>query len=241
MADTAFGKAKTDETVFTKAEADLKPPTSKDASAKVSGAAPADPKQAEQMKKPIAWLHGRTRALGEGQARSTGSSRARLRIWQPEAMGEAQSPQPVATPAVETLEAELARIAALGLDEVRTLWREMTQRNAPKALSRDLLARMIAHRVQEQRLGKLGREMRKLLDRLVRGPGEPVRHLKVGTVMVREHQGTLHEVMVVPGGFSWQDKTYRASAQRASVRVTLPLAGTPALRLLRCSQATRST
>jgi hypothetical protein len=26
--------------------------------------------------------------------------------------------------------------------------------------------------------------------------------------MVREHQGTLHEVMVVPGGFCWQDKTY---------------------------------
>ena len=50
--------------------------------------------------------------------------------------------------------------------------------------------------------------MRKLLDRLAQGGAEPLRHLKVGTVMVREHQGTLHEVMVVPGGFSWQDKTY---------------------------------
>jgi hypothetical protein len=72
-------------------------------------------------------------------------------------MGEAQSRQPVTTPAAQTLEAELDRIAALGLDEVRALWREMTQQNAPKALSRDLLARMIAYRVQEQRLGKLGR------------------------------------------------------------------------------------
>ena len=35
-----------------------------------------------------------------------------------------------------------------------------------------------------------------------------MRHLKVGTVIVREHQATLHEVMVVPGGFSWRDKTY---------------------------------
>jgi Protein of unknown function (DUF2924) len=35
-----------------------------------------------------------------------------------------------------------------------------------------------------------------------------VRHLKVGTVMVREHQGATHEVMVVPGGFSWKEKTY---------------------------------
>ena len=111
-------------------------------------------------------------------------------------MGGAQLGQPVATPAAQTLEAELNRTAALGLDEMRALWREMTQRNAPKALSRDLLARMIAYRVQEQRLGKLGRETRKLLDRLAKGGAEPVRHLKVGTVMVREHQGTLHEVMV---------------------------------------------
>jgi hypothetical protein len=72
-------------------------------------------------------------------------------------MGEAPSQQPVATSAAQMLEAELDRIAALGLDEVRALWREMTQQNAPKALSRHLLARMIAYRVQEQRLGKLGR------------------------------------------------------------------------------------
>jgi hypothetical protein len=124
------------------------------------------------------------------------------------AMSEAQSRQPVATLAVDTVEAELARIAALSLDEVRTLWREMTQQNAPKALSRDLLARMLAYRVQEQRLGKLTRETRKLLDRLAKGAAERVRHLKIGSVIVREHQGTLHEVVVVPGGFSWQDKTY---------------------------------
>ena len=35
-----------------------------------------------------------------------------------------------------------------------------------------------------------------------------MRHLKVGTVMVREHLGEMHQVMVVPGGFSWKEKTY---------------------------------
>jgi hypothetical protein len=68
-------------------------------------------------------------------------------------MGEGRSRLPVATPAAQTLEAELDRIAALDLDEVRARWRKMTRRNAPKALSRDLLARMIAYRVQEQRFG----------------------------------------------------------------------------------------
>jgi Protein of unknown function (DUF2924) len=123
-------------------------------------------------------------------------------------MNIAQSRRRAATPAAETLEAELDRIAALGLDELRALWLKMTGQGAPRALSRDLLARMIAHRIQEQRLGKLSREIRQRLDGLARGGGEPVRHLKVGTVMVREHQGATHEVIVVPGGFSWKDKTY---------------------------------
>ena len=71
-ADTAFGKAKTDEAVFTKAQADLKTPTSKDASANknLSGAAPMTNVEGEKIagapngmlnemadqKKPIAWL-----------------------------------------------------------------------------------------------------------------------------------------------------------------------------------------
>jgi hypothetical protein len=123
-------------------------------------------------------------------------------------MNKAQSRRQAATPAAETLEAELDRIAALGLDDVRSLWLKMMGRVAPRALSRDLIARMIAHHVQEQRLGRLGRELRRRLDGLARGGAEPVRHLKVGTVMVREHQGEMHEVMVVPGGFSWKEKTY---------------------------------
>jgi hypothetical protein len=57
-ADTALGKARTDNTIFTKAEADLKPPASIDAPASksVSAAAPADNKPADQMKTPVAWL-----------------------------------------------------------------------------------------------------------------------------------------------------------------------------------------
>ena len=116
--------------------------------------------------------------------------------------------QPAATPAAESLETELARIRGLGVDQLRPLWRSMTRQSAPSVLSRDLLARMIVYRIQEQRLGKLGRETRKLLDRLARDKPEPVRHLKIGTVVMREYKGVLHEVMVVPGGFSWQEKTY---------------------------------
>jgi hypothetical protein len=118
-----------------------------------------------------------------------------------------RSNRPTGTPSAESTEAELARIRELSLDELRACWREMTRQSAPKVLSRDLLARMIAYRIQEKAFGGLSRETRKLLDRLAKGE-EPVRRLKVGTVIVREYQGTLHEVMVVPDGFTWREKTY---------------------------------
>jgi hypothetical protein len=95
-------------------------------------------------------------------------------------MSVAQSRRRAATPVAETLEAELEGIATLGLDELRVLWLKMVGQGAPKALSRALLARMIAYRIQEMRLGKLSREMRQRLDGLARGGGEPIRHLKVG-------------------------------------------------------------
>jgi hypothetical protein len=38
--------------------------------------------------------------------------------------------------------------------------------------------------------------------------GAPARRVKVGSVIVREHQGTVHEVMVVPDGFMWRGETY---------------------------------
>jgi hypothetical protein len=38
--------------------------------------------------------------------------------------------------------------------------------------------------------------------------------------MVREHQGTLHEVMMVPGGFCWQQKTYPGLSTIAMHRKT---------------------
>jgi hypothetical protein len=58
--------------------------------------------------------------------------------------------RPTEVASADDLEAELARIEALSLNELRARWRWMTERNAPKFLSRDLLGRIIAHDIQEQ-------------------------------------------------------------------------------------------
>jgi hypothetical protein len=43
--------------------------------------------------------------------------------------------------------------------------------------------------------------------------------VKAGSVIVREYQGKLHEVMVVPDGFLWQGQVY-ASLSAIALRIT---------------------
>jgi hypothetical protein len=128
--------------------------------------------------------------------------------------------QPAATPAAPSLDAELNRIAAMNKDELRTFWRQTKGQQAPDALSRDLLARALTYWRQEERLGGLSPTLRRQLAALAGKPGsEPVRHVKPGSIIVREYQGTIHEVMVVPDGFCWQGQIY-ASLSTIARKIT---------------------
>jgi hypothetical protein len=113
--------------------------------------------------------------------------------------------QPAKKPAAIDLEAELARIAAMNINELRSLWREREGKQAPKGFSKDLIARALAYSIQEEQLGGLSPELKKLL---ANPDAEPPRRIKAGSVIVREYAGARHEVFVVEGGFSWQGRTY---------------------------------
>ena len=106
------------------------------------------------------------------------------------------------------IEAEIARIRSLPLDALRRRWRVMFGRTPPAALSKDLLGRMIARRLQEQAFGSLDRESLRFLDALARQGGSPRRQLKPGTVLVRDYHGQRHTVTVAADGFNWQGTTY---------------------------------
>ena len=54
---------------------------------------------------------------------------------------------------------------------------------------------------------------------LAQGDSRPLQRIKVGSVLVREHEGKLHEAYVVPDGFSWQGKTY-ASLSTIARKIT---------------------
>ena len=109
------------------------------------------------------------------------------------------------------IEAEVDRVRSLGIDALRKRWRMTFGAVPPPGLTKDIMSRMIAYRIQEEAFGGLDRDVVKLLDRLARGeqkPNELNRRLKPGTVLVREYRGERHTVTVVPDGFLWQGKTW---------------------------------
>jgi hypothetical protein len=111
----------------------------------------------------------------------------------------------------EAVEAEIDLIRSLGLEALRTRWRATFGRTPPAGLTKDIMGRMLAWRIQEQAFGGLDRATLKLLNGLAKGDNsglERKRHLKAGTVLIREYRGERHTVTVVPDGFLWQGTTY---------------------------------
>jgi hypothetical protein len=108
----------------------------------------------------------------------------------------------------EAIEAEIDRIRSLGLDDLRTLWRATFRSSPPKGFTKDLIARFTCWHIQEQVFGGLDPQTAKVLDGYARNNKPPQRHLKAGTVLVREYQGERHTVAVVPGGYVWRENTY---------------------------------
>ena len=107
----------------------------------------------------------------------------------------------------------LARLPKLGLGELRQQWRVLYKAEASPYLSRELLLRAVAYRMQEVALRGLRperqRQLRQFAQQLdasqeVRIPPRP--ELKPGTRLVREWQGRTYDVV----GFSWQGTSYRS-------------------------------
>jgi hypothetical protein len=111
----------------------------------------------------------------------------------------------------------LSRLPELNLGELRQHWRALYKADASPQLSRELLVRAVAYRMQEVALGGLRpqrqRQLRQVALQLKQAgaaniPSGP--ELKPGTRLVREWQGRTYDVLVLDGGFSWQDTHYRS-------------------------------
>jgi len=123
----------------------------------------------------------------------------------------------------------LARLPELALSELRQQWRALYKSEASPHLSRELLLRAVAYRMQEIVFGGLRPEHQRqlrLFAQQFKETGEIRRRtrveLKSGTRLVREWQGRTYEVLVLDDGFSWQS-THYGSLSAVARKIT----GTP--------------
>lgn len=115
------------------------------------------------------------------------------------------------------VEGEIAALDGLARPDLRTLWRRLIRSEPPLRISRDLMARAIAYRIQERADGGLGLATRRRLRLLAEAPadnrvtaGDPGIALRPGASLVREWHGRTHTVLVLKDGFDYQGRRYRS-------------------------------
>jgi hypothetical protein len=119
------------------------------------------------------------------------------------------------------VEDEIAQLRDLDLKGLRVRWRNAFGKPAPEHLTRHLLFRIMAYRLQADRLGDLDAETVKVLAR-AGGQSDPASAVSKnlagldqrrfapppGTVLVREWDRKSHRVMVMPDGYAWNGRTF---------------------------------
>jgi hypothetical protein len=116
---------------------------------------------------------------------------------------------------------EIAHLRDLDASALRLRWREVTGKPAAVGLKGELLIRALAYAIQEKAFGGLSLAATKRLQTIARDakaskaspagearPSAPRRRLMPGTRLIREWQGVMHEVIVIPNGFLWQGAAY---------------------------------
>ena len=114
----------------------------------------------------------------------------------------------------ERITQEVRALEALDLHGLRDQWRKRYG-EPPKMRSRELLARLLAWRIQAEAFGGLDATTIRLLkaDRLP--PPKP--ELSPGSQLSREWQGRRHDVDVLEAGFRYAGADYRSLSEVARI------------------------
>ncbi len=115
-----------------------------------------------------------------------------------------------------SLSQRLATLGELTLPELRAEWRRL-YRTPPPRLSRNLMVRAIAYRIQERACGGLTPAISRRLLEFGRKDAEMPDEQKItvsppkpGTRLVREWNGRTYTVAVTEDGFTYGDKNYKS-------------------------------
>jgi Protein of unknown function (DUF2924) len=114
----------------------------------------------------------------------------------------------------EPLVSDLAALHDLSHNELKERWSDLFGSACPLGMSRNILVRAIAYRIQERALGGLDSSIRRRLDRASadlaagRPPALLAPKIKPGTRLLREWQGNVHEVIVLEKGVEYRGRSW---------------------------------
>ena len=124
----------------------------------------------------------------------------------------------------ETISLRLASLKSSSIAELKQQWQALYHSAPPYRISRELLTRAVAYRIQEQVYGGLKPSTRRLLIRLATDArsgrslkSEPSSAAPAGTVLMREWHGVTHEVRVLDRGVLYKRKRYRSLSEVAQL------------------------
>lgn len=129
---------------------------------------------------------------------------------------------------VAEVAAAVESLPSLDLHQLRVRWRKTFRKPAPEHLGRSLLIRIIAYKLQEQVYGGLDRESVRYLETIAANlkaglgprsvpavPDHRTGRLRPGTMLLREYEGVVHRVAVMPDGFTWNGTSFRSLSEVA--------------------------
>ena len=117
---------------------------------------------------------------------------------------------------------EIAKLAKMPRDDLRERWQKVHGAEPPERISRGLMVRSLAYRIQEQEYGGLDKNTMRRLRALARsldteGEVSPSAGaiLKTGAKLVREWHGRTYTVAALEEGFEFKGKRYRSLSRIA--------------------------
>jgi hypothetical protein len=117
---------------------------------------------------------------------------------------------------------KLAALATMPLAQLRGEWLQAFKEPAPEGVGRPLLTLGVAYRLQERLHGRLSAAAARNLERLAKKrernedlPDEVTSRFKLGTRLVREWRGEVHQVELTDRGYLYRDSFYPSLSQIA--------------------------
>jgi hypothetical protein len=123
----------------------------------------------------------------------------------------------------DRLAMELQALPGRSTRELEEAWQRLIPLPRPSNLSRDLLVRIIADKLQQAALGGLSPAAKRRLEALARSSAldreaaarAPMLRLKPGSKLMREWRGRTHTVLVLEDGFEHDGKRFASLTQIA--------------------------